>query len=141
MSSSSRSLSCLILFAIPKLPRSAGHASVRSPDRAVHHEIDSGASWELADGTLLHWRVHFDLPHVRVSAVLVVGQHRDLDHEGADWLVCPLKDTCRRTFKSLFTTVACHNTLKCDKVDFSALKSLCLSHHLKQQSVIYSTNQ
>lgn len=59
----------------------------RSPDGAVHHEVDRGASWELADGALLHGRVDFDLPHVGVSAVLVVGQNRDLDHEGSDGLV------------------------------------------------------
>lgn len=62
----------------------------RSPDSAVHHEVDRGASWELSDGALLHWRVDFDLPHVCVSAVLVVGKNRDLDHEGADRLVRPL---------------------------------------------------
>lgn len=61
-----------------------------SPDGAVHHEVHRGASWELPDGALLHRRVDFDLPHVSVSAVLVVGQHSDLDHEGADRLVCPL---------------------------------------------------
>lgn len=63
----------------------------RSPDGAVHHKVNCGASWELSYGALLHWRVDFDLPHVCVSAVLVVGKHCDLDHEGADWLVCPLR--------------------------------------------------
>lgn len=69
----------------------------RSPDGAVHHEVDSGASWELADGALLHRCVNFDLPHVRVSAILVIGQHGNLDHEGADGLVCALKHTRRHT--------------------------------------------
>lgn len=76
----------------------------RSPDRAVHHEVDCGASWELPDGALLHRRVDFDLPHVCVSAILVVGQHRDLDHEGADRLVCPLKHK-HALFKSPATLV------------------------------------
>lgn len=65
----------------------------RSPDGAVHHEVDRGASRELPDGALLHRRVDFDLPHVCVPAVLVVGEHSDLDHEGADGLVCPLRHT------------------------------------------------
>lgn len=62
-----------------------------SPDGAVHHEVDRGASWELPNGAFLHRRVDFDLPHVSVSAVLVVGQHGDLDHEGADRLIRPLE--------------------------------------------------
>lgn len=62
----------------------------RSPDGPVHHKVDRGASWELADGALLDRSVHFDLPHVSVASVLVVGQDRDLDHEGADRLVRPL---------------------------------------------------
>lgn len=66
---------------------------IGSPDGAVHHEVHRGASWELADGALLHGRVNLDLPHVRVSAVLVVGEHGDLDHEGTDWFVCSLKNT------------------------------------------------
>lgn len=63
----------------------------RSPDGAIHHEVDRGASWELSDGALLHGRVDFDLSHVSVAAVLVVGEHGDLDHESADGLVCALE--------------------------------------------------
>lgn len=62
-------------------------ARSRSPDGAVHHEVDSGASWEFADGALLHRRVDFNLAHVCVAAVLVVGQDGDLDHEGPDGVV------------------------------------------------------
>lgn len=65
--------------------------SPRSPYGAVHHKVDRCAPWELSNGAFLHRCVDFYLSHVGVSAVLVVSQHRDLDHEGADWLVCPLK--------------------------------------------------
>lgn len=61
-----------------------------SSDGAVHHEVDRGASWEIPDGALLDRSVHFDLPHVSVPSVLVIGQNRNLDHEGADGLVRPL---------------------------------------------------
>lgn len=65
--------------------------SPKSPDGAVHHEVDCRASWELPNGAFFYRCVDFYLSHVSVSAVLVVGQHCDLDHEGADWLIRPLK--------------------------------------------------
>lgn len=65
--------------------------SPKSPDGAIHHEVDCCASWELSNGAFFYRCIDFDLSHVSVSAVLVVSQHCDLDHEGADWLVRPLK--------------------------------------------------
>lgn len=65
--------------------------SPRSPYGAVHHKVNRCAPRELSNGAFLHRCVDFNLSHVSVSAVLVVSQHRDLDHEGADRLVCPLK--------------------------------------------------
>ena len=58
-----------------------------SPDGPVHHEVHRGAARELPDGALLHGRVDLDLSHVGVAAVLVVGQHGHLDHEGPDGTV------------------------------------------------------
>ena len=65
--------------------------SPKSPDGSVHHEVHCCASRELSNGAFFYRRIYFDLSHVSVSAVLVVSQHCDLDHEGADWLVRPLK--------------------------------------------------
>lgn len=104
-------------FRVPKLYRAA-HKSrwvtrgPRSPDGAIHHKVHRGASWELSDGALLHWRVDFDLPHVCVSAVLVVGQHRNLDHEGADRLVCPLKNNKNKKIKLLMRILSTAPRLK-----------------------------
>lgn len=99
----------------------------RSPDGPVHHKVDRGASWELADRALLHGCVNFDLPHVRVSPVLVVGQHGDLDHECADGLVCALKNTHTHThsdrasshfFKDTYNLLILTTTLTCCAVLF-----------------------
>lgn len=73
------------------------HVSPKSPDGAVHHKVYCCASRELSDGAFFHRRVDFDLSHVSVSAVLVISQHCDLDHEGADWLICPLKKEVSKT--------------------------------------------
>lgn len=69
--------------------------SPKSPDGAVHHEVDCCASRELSNGAFFYRCIDFDLSHVSVSSILVVSQHCDLDHEGADWLVCPLKEKCQ----------------------------------------------
>lgn len=79
------------MCAAPGLGVGGPRCQVPSPDGAVHHEVDRGASWELPDGALLHRRVDLDLTHVGVAAVLVVGQDGNLDHEGADRLVGSLE--------------------------------------------------
>lgn len=71
--------------------RNLQNIMVQSSDGAVHHEVHRGASWEFPDGALLDRCVDFDLSHVCVSAVLMVRQHRDLDHEGADRIVRTLR--------------------------------------------------
>lgn len=91
-----------------------------SPDGAVHHEVHCGAAWELSDGALLYGGVNLDLTHVCVPAVLVVGEYSDLDHEGADWLICSLKirksvnqDENATQKKKIKVNIKIHNVLIC----------------------------
>lgn len=131
---------------VPKLYRAA-HKSrwvtrgSRSPDGAIHHKVHRGASWELPDGALLHWRVDFDLPHVCVSAVLVVGQHRNLDHEGADRLVCPLKNNNNKKNKVTGENLINSSPPQNEKISHNATWVSSKSAHLIQETILILFHQ
>lgn len=46
----------------------------------------------IGDATALSGALDFYLPHVRVTTVLVVADHSDLDHKHADWFLANVFD-------------------------------------------------
>ena len=41
---------------------------------------------------IFHWAMHFDLPHVSVPALLMVLNHRDLNHESPHQLLIEISE-------------------------------------------------